>query len=154
MQCPKCKNQIEDNSLKCKSCGAKVASICKDCGTINPITATECSNCHKVLLKICDECGAANLPDAKFCRKCNVEFVKEKFNLQPEYTAEMNSQQKVKARLLDSIKNANSCIITLCGESGVGKNLVLRYAANDLKNAKIIWLTGCCTQVTQLSPFG
>ena len=154
MQCPKCKNQIEDNSLKCKNCGAKVASICKDCGTINPITATECSNCHKVLLKICGECGAANLPDAKFCRKCNVEFVKEKFNPQPEYTAEMNSQQKVKARLLDSIKDANSCIITLCGESGVGKNLVLRYAANDLKNAKIIWLTGCCTQVTQLSPFG
>lgn len=154
MLCPKCKNQIEDNSLKCNNCGAKVASICKNCGTINPITATECSNCHKVLLKICDECGAANLPDAKFCRKCNVEFIKEKFNPQPEYSADMSSQQKVKAKLIDSIKDANSCIITLCGESGVGKNLVLRYAANDLKNAKIIWLTGCCTQVTQLSPFG
>ena len=154
MLCPKCKSQIEENSLKCKNCGAKIASICKDCGAINPINATECSKCHKILLKICDECGAANLPDAKFCRKCNVEFVKEKFIPQPKYTAEMNSQQKVKVKLIDSIKDANSCIITLCGESGVGKNLVLRYAANDLKNAKIIWLTGCCTQVTQLSPFG
>ena len=154
MLCPKCKSQIEENSLKCKNCGAKIASICKDCGAINPINATECSKCHKILLKICDECGAANLPDAKFCRKCNVEFVKEKFTPQPKYTAEMNSQQKVKVKLIDSIKDANSCIITLCGESGVGKNLVLRYAANDLKNAKIIWLTGCCTQVTQLSPFG
>ena len=72
MQCPKCKNEIEDNSLKCKFCGAKIASVCKDCGTINLITAKECSNCHKVLLKICTECGAANLPEAKACRKCGM----------------------------------------------------------------------------------
>ena len=127
MQCPKCKSEIEDNTLKCPSCGAKVASVCKDCGTINPITAKECSNCHKVLIRICTECGAANLPEAKACRKCGFEFVKQKYNPKPEYTAEMNSQQKVKAKLLDSIKDANTKIITLTGESGCGKNLVLRY---------------------------
>ena len=156
MQCPKCKNEIEDNSLKCKFCGAKIASVCKDCGTINPITAKECSNCHKVLLKICTECGAANLPEAKACRKCGMEFVipQKKFNPKPEYSAEMNSQQKVKARLLDSIKDADKTIITLNGESGIGKDLVLRYTINELKNAKLLWLWGTCTQVTQLSPFG
>lgn len=127
MQCPKCKNEIEDNSLKCKFCGTKIASVCKDCGTINPITAKECSNCHKVLLKICTECGAANLPEAKACRKCGMEFVipQKKFNPKPEYSAEMNSQQKVKARLLDSIKDADKTIITLNGESGIGKDLSL-----------------------------
>ena len=154
MQCPKCKSEIEDNTLKCPSCGAKVASVCKDCGTINPITAKECSNCHKVLIRICTECGAANLPEAKACRKCGFEFVKPKYNPKPEYTAEMNSQQKVKAKLLDSIKDANTKIITLTGESGCGKNLVLRYTINELKNAKLIWLLGTCSQVTQLSPFG
>ena len=156
MQCPKCKNEIEDNSLKCKFCGTKIASVCKDCGTINPITAKECSNCHKVLLKICTECGAANLPEAKACRKCGMEFVipQKKFNPKPEYSAEMNSQQKVKARLLDSIKDADKTIITLNGESGIGKDLVLRYTINELKNAKLLWLWGTCTQVTQLSPFG
>lgn len=156
MQCPKCKQEIEDNSLKCKFCNTKVASICKDCGAYNPITATECSNCHRVLLKICTECGAANVPNAKNCRKCGFEFVKpqQKFTKIPEYTAEMNSQQKVKARLLDAIKDYDSKIISISGESGCGKNLVLRYTINELKNAKLIWLVGTCTQVTQLSPFG
>ena len=156
MQCPKCKKEIEDNSLKCKFCNTKVASVCKNCGTINPITSTECSNCHNVLLKICPDCGAANLPDSKVCRKCGAEFVtaKKKFNPKPEYTAELNSQQKVKSRLLSAIKDAGSTIITINGESGIGKNLVLRYTINELKNAKLIWLLGTCTQVSQLSPFG
>ena len=56
--------------------------------------------------------------------------------------------------LLDAIKDADTSIITLSGDSGSGKNLVLRYVINDLKNAKLIWLQGTCTQVTQLSPFG
>lgn len=156
MQCPKCKNEIDDKSLKCKFCNTKIASVCKDCGSINPITAKECSNCHKVLIKICDECGAANLPDVKSCRKCGKDFIitQKKFNPKPEYSAEMNSQQKVKARLLDAIKDADKTIITVNGESGIGKDLVLRYAINELKNAKLIWLWGTCTQVTQLSPFG
>lgn len=154
MQCPKCKKEIEEHSLKCVHCGTRLASVCKECGTINPITATECSNCHKVLLKICTECGAANLPDAKSCRKCGFEFVKIQNIPRPEYSVEKMSQQKAKAQLIEKIKDGNTRIIHLAGESGVGKNLVLRYAINDLKNANLIWLLGSCTQVTQLSPFG
>ncbi len=154
MQCPKCKSEIKDNSLKCANCGARVALVCKNCGQINPITATECCGCHKVLIKICTECGAANVPEAKSCRKCGIEFVKPKFNPKPEYSASKSSQQKVKAQLLEAIKNCDSKIITINGESGIGKNLVLRYTINELKDAKLIWLLGTCTQVTQLSPFG
>ena len=155
MQCPKCKNEIDDNSLRCSFCGAKVASVCKSCGTINSITSTECSGCHKILIKICSECGAANLPDAKSCRKCGIEFVKPKVNTSKlEYSANKSSQQKVKTKLLDAIKDADTSIITISGESGIGKNMVLRYTINELKSAKLIWLLGSCTQVTQLSPFG
>lgn len=154
MQCPKCKKEIDDNSLKCAFCGMRVASVCKDCGKINPITAQECSNCHKILLKICSECGSANFPNAKVCRKCGFEFIKPHTIHKPEYSAETNSQQKAKAKLIDSIKNAETSIITISGESGIGKNLVLRCTINELKNAKLIWLLGTCTQVTQLSPFG
>ncbi|MBE7711485.1 MAG: zinc ribbon domain-containing protein [Cyanobacteria bacterium SIG31] len=158
MQCPKCKKEIENNSLKCNFCKTKVASVCKDCGNINPITALNCSNCGKILLKICDECGAANLPNSTVCRKCGKSMVIEQQN-KPQseqfvYSATMNSQQKIKAKLLEGIKNAESKIITLSGTSGLGKSLVLRYVINDLKNAKLVWLPGTCTQVTQLSPFG
>lgn len=161
MQCPKCKKEIEDHSLKCNFCNAKVGSLCKHCGTYNLITATQCSGCGEILLRLCSECGAANLPNAKACRKCGIEFVspeeptnKPSDNLHPEYYASMNSQQKVKAKLLEGIKDADKKIITVCGESGIGKNLVLRYSINELKNAKLIWLMGTCSQVTQLSPFG
>jgi len=157
MQCPKCKKEIEDKSLKCHFCNTKVGSVCKVCGTYNLITATECSNCRQVLLRICSECGAANLPTAKSCRKCNIEFLteEEKSDLfQPMYFASMNSQQKIKALLIEGIKDADKKIITLTGESGSGKNLVLRSAINELKSSKLYWLLGSCTQITQLSPFG
>ncbi|MBR6127786.1 hypothetical protein IKQ21_08895 [bacterium] len=155
MECPKCKNQIDDGSLKCSNCGARVASVCKDCGHINPITAVECCNCHKILLKICDNCKAANLPDASQCRKCGNEFTATKTILSaPEYTAQYNSQQKVKTKIIDALKDAKTRIITVTGESGSGKNLVLRYAISDLSGANLIWLHGNCSQITQLSPFG
>lgn len=154
MQCPKCKNEVKDNALRCNFCGAKIASICKNCGTINLITSTECSGCHKILIKICTECGAANLPDAKVCRKCGIEFIPPKKSNKIEYSANKNSQQKTKTKLLEAIKDAESTIITINGESGLGKNMVLRCAINELKNVKLIWLLGSCTQVTQLSPFG
>ncbi|MCM1003909.1 MAG: hypothetical protein NC408_06155 [Candidatus Gastranaerophilales bacterium] len=158
MQCPKCKKEIEDNSLKCSFCGAKAGSLCKDCGSYNPITAVTCTSCGKELLKICTECKAANLPDAKKCRKCGIEFVKPESaadKIQPVYFASLNSQQKIKAKLVEGIKDADIRIITLAGESGIGKNLVLRYIINnELKSAKLIWLLGTCTQITQLSPFG
>ena len=156
MKCPKCKKVIEENSLKCDFCGAKVGSICPDCNNYNPITALKCSKCDKELIRICSECGAANLPDAPKCRKCGIDFVSstKETTTPPSYYATLNSQQKAKAHLLEGIKDANSRIITISGDSGCGKNLVLRYTINDLKNAKLTWLFGSCTQTTQLSPFG
>ena len=157
MQCPKCKKEIENNSLICNFCKAKIGKICKDCNTYNLITSETCSKCGKVLLKICTECNAANLPDALVCRKCGIEFVSKEQQtdlLQPMYFASMNSQQKIKAKLLEGIKDADSRIITLTGESGCGKNLILRHVISDLQHAKLVWLLGTCTQITQLSPFG
>ena len=157
MICPKCKAEIEDKSIVCNECGAKIGGLCKDCGAYNLINAEKCSVCGKELLKICTECGAANLPNADKCRKCGIVF-----NLEPmvdsqvklQYNYKLNSQQRAKARLLEGINNVDCKIITLSGDSGCGKNLVLRSAINELKESKLIWLMGTCTQTTQLSPFG
>ena len=157
MQCPKCKKEIEDKSLICPNCGKKIGAFCKHCGTYNLITATECSGCGEELLRICSECGSANLPDAVHCRKCGIEFLSkesEKELFQPIYFADMNSQQKIKSMLIEGIKDADKKIITLCGENGSGKNLVIRCATNELKDANIVWMLGTCTQISQLSPFG
>lgn len=158
MICPRCKKNIEDNSLVCAHCHSKIASICKACGTYNLITSANCVNCNEPLLKICSECGAANLPHATVCRRCNIEFVVKKESpspiLQATHHVSMNSQQKVKAKLVEAIKDIDIKIITLNGESGSGKSLVLRSAISEIKSSKLIWLMGTCTQVSQLSPFG
>lgn len=158
MQCPKCKSEINGNTLKCPNCGTRVAIVCKSCGNINTIRATECSRCHTQLIKICTECGSANLPDSKKCRKCGVEFVKESDIVKKQtnfnFSSEAFSQQKVKTLLTEAIKDADTSVISINGDSGTGKNLILRYVINDLKNSNLIWLTGTCTQITQLSPFG
>lgn len=157
MLCPKCKQEIDDKSLKCNFCNAKVGSICKICGNYNLITATECSNCKQPLLRICGECGAANLPEATNCRKCGMIFLSKEVSEElshPIYFASTNSQQKIKAKFIEGIKDPDTKIISLCGESGFGKSLILRSTISELKNAKLIWLLGTCTQLTQLSPFG
>ncbi len=157
MICPKCKKDISDNSLTCTYCNTKVGALCSDCGSYNQITATECQSCGKILLKICQECGSANLPKAKSCRKCNKDFndsQNKNIVRQPVYTTNMSSQQNIKTRLIEALKSIAPNIITLCGDSGIGKSLILRHAINELKSTKLIWLSGTCTQISQLSPFG
>ena len=157
MLCPRCKNEILEKSLKCSICGTKIGALCKDCGQYNLINSTKCSGCGKTLLKICNDCGAANLPEAHNCRKCGSELeiktITEK-DFTPVYNPKHSSQQKIKALLIEGIKDSDSKIITLSGESGSGKNLILRCAINELKGAHIVWLMGTCSQITQLSPFG
>jgi len=157
MLCPRCKKEVKENSLICEHCKSKIGAICSSCGTYNLITSVECTKCKKTLIKICTECGAANLPNAVSCRRCNIEFVQkdlEETIASSTYTPTMNSQQKVKAKLLDAIKDSDIKIITLNGDSGSGKNLVLRSVISEIKSSKLIWLMGTCSQVTQLSPFG
>lgn len=166
MRCPKCKRELEEKTLKCPHCSAKIGSLCRFCGAYNPITSTVCSSCQAELLKRCKTCSSLNLPDATTCRKCGFVFVKKldedeelaqfveenETVIKPEF--KMLSQQKAKNLLVQSIKDDNVKVISISGESGIGKNLILRFAASDLKNYKFIWLLGKCTQTTQLTPMG
>ncbi len=166
MKCPKCKKEIEEKTLKCPHCSAKIGSICKLCGAYNPITATVCSSCQTELLKRCPDCNSLNLPEVNTCRKCGHMFLQkedkdEELNqlveesipqIKPELKA--ISQQKAKNMLVQAIKDDKVKVISISGESGIGKNLILRFAANDLKSYKFIWLPGKCTQITQLTPMG
>ncbi len=166
MKCPKCKREIDDNTIKCPHCQTKIGSLCKFCGSYNPITAAVCSSCKSELLKKCPECNSLNLPEAAHCRKCGYKFMQaedenEELNkyveeAQPEIKAENQaiSQQKAKNLLVQYIKDDNVKVISISGESGIGKNLILRFAANDLKSYKFVWLIGKCTQITQLTPMG
>ena len=165
MKCPKCKKEIEEKTLKCPHCKTKIGTLCRFCAAYNPITATVCSSCKAELLKRCPNCNSLNKPEATSCRKCDYifvqkedeneelnQYIKDAWEIKPEQNAV--SQQTAKTLLQKAIKNDTVKVISLSGESGIGKNLIINITANDLKGYKFIWLVGKCTQITQLTPMG
>lgn len=171
MLCPKCKTEINDNSLKCEHCGARVGRICPNCKTHNIITAHKCKNCGFELLKTCPNCGAANVSKSTTCRRCGAFLNKNHENKNsseadkvvkqntiidsmPKYEAVYYTQANAKDRLKEGVLSSEIKVIALNGESGVGKNLVIRFVSTELKDKGIVWLTGKCTPHTKLTPFG
>lgn len=169
MLCPKCKTEINDNSLKCEHCGARVGRICPNCKTHNIVTAHKCKNCGFELLKSCPNCGAANVSKSKTCRRCGAFLDKNHENshtpdnkpkqsvvidAMPKYEAVYYTQANAKEKLKEAVLSSEIKVIALNGESGAGKNLVIRFVSTELKDKGIVWLTGKCTPHTKLTPFG
>lgn len=192
MICPKCKKEISEKTLKCNSCGARIATICKKCHGYNSIYNLNCETCDNLLLKICPECKGVNFPQAKECRKCQYVFEDRLKNLQTEekesspqpesmqseqplqveeasiekvkpepdekisfnYDTELYSQQHAKELLVSGLLSEDKKIISISGQKGIGKSIVLKSAINELKSQDIVWLVGECSATTQLSPCG
>lgn len=201
MICPKCKKQIFEETLKCNHCGARVASLCKECNAYNSIYNLNCEKCMTPLLKICPSCKSINLPKAEKCRKCDYDFkgtgngeqekrgeddkihrgvkdelysdastpphlhasenpsTEEESKAAPEplnlsYNAELYAQQKAKEILISGLLSEEKKVISLNGEKGVGKSIVLKSAIHELKEDEFVWLIGECSALTQLSPCG
>ncbi|MCM1264929.1 MAG: AAA family ATPase [Candidatus Gastranaerophilales bacterium] len=170
MLCPKCKKEINDNSLKCEHCGTRVGRICPNCKTHNIVTAHKCKNCGFELLKTCPNCGAANVSKSTTCRRCGAflnknqeKISKEESNqaiqntvidAMPKYEAVYYTQANAKEKLKDGVLNPDIKVIALNGDSGVGKNLVIRFVSTELKDKGIVWLSGKCSPHTKLTPFG
>ena len=67
MNCPKCKSEIKNNSIKCPVCSTRIGRNCPTCGEYNLITNKKCSSCGAELLKSCPHCKAINVPTATKC---------------------------------------------------------------------------------------
>lgn len=176
MICPKCKKTIPEKSLKCSHCGARIASLCKKCNAYNSIYNLNCVNCNEELLKLCSSCKSVNFPNAMACRKCGHSFLQTKtieetleqtqmeenieapeaVEVEPQlsYSANFHTQQKAKEIIIQGITSTDKKIISLSGEKGIGKTIVLKAAINTLSAYKITWLFGECNAITQLSPCG
>lgn len=166
MICPKCKKEIPDNSLKCEYCDARVGSICKNCGAYNHIYNVKCVQCESELIKFCPSCKSVNLPDALKCRKCGYIFqlsedeyteivgVEEDNSLESSNLTKSYSQQSAKELLQKALLSQNKKIISLQGNTGIGKSIVLKTALNELPENIFTYLTGECSYITQLSPCG
>lgn len=62
MKCPKCHNEIPDNSKFCNECGASLATNSSNQDSPVPMD----KQVHKDLVK-CPQCGEFNYSDAETC---------------------------------------------------------------------------------------
>ncbi|MBO6088363.1 hypothetical protein J6P92_08480 [bacterium] len=153
MICPICKKTIPDNALKCPYCKARTGLVCKKCNTVNSIFDYKCKKCGNEILKSCPNCNSINFPNAKKCRKCGHVFENQQDEqLQLEYVANFVSQQNAKEILVKGVLSRDKKIMSLSGEKGSGKSLVLKSVTKELKNYTPIY--GKCTPITQLTPGG
>ena len=152
MKCPICKKEIPDNTLKCPYCKARTGLICKKCNTVNSIFDYKCKNCGTEILKVCPECKSVNFPNALKCRKCGHNF-SQRENTKIEYSTNLLSQKSAKNILVKGILSDKK-IMSLSGDKGCGKSLVLKAVMQDKNLKEYLWLYGKCTPLTQLTSGG
>src|SRR5574344_1289532 len=68
MKCPKCSNEIPENSLKCPSCHKVLKLVCPVCGALNK--SNTCTKCGFVIVTKCHKCGHFNETKAEKCKNC------------------------------------------------------------------------------------
>lgn len=162
MKCPICKKTIPDNTLKCPYCKTRTGLICKNCHTVNSIFDIVCRKCGEEILKLCPECNSVNYLEAKRCRKCKYPFlepmkVQETVSVNSgsfEYPAKFVSQEAAHNSVVKGILDHSKKIISLSGDRGIGKSVVLSHVMNSLKEKHYVWFYGKCTPITQLTPGG
>ncbi len=77
MLCPKCKNQIPDNVLRCPHCNLKVRIICPECNSVSQMGKKFCSECGFQFFISCPSCLTINFYNADECRKCGYSLKQE-----------------------------------------------------------------------------
>ena len=93
MQCPKCKNQIPDDVLRCPHCNLKVKIVCPECQTVSPMGKKYCDECGFQFFITCPVCNTVNLSGAEICRKCSAKL-KNKSEILISNETENKSEQE------------------------------------------------------------
>ena len=167
--CKKCGTYNFINKKVCEKCGNELLRVCPECKSVNIPTAKTCRKCgfefweSKSSEAPKEHITINTKPPENEVRPEKVTEPEveqeqpqkiEEENVSLEYNAKFYSQQKAKNALVLAIKDPTKKIISINGKSGIGKNLVLRFAISELKQEKFVWLFGKCTYVSQTSPFG
>ena len=71
-----------------------------------------------------------------------------------EYSPNLFTQSSAKNILVNTLLNTSVSIISLSGDSGIGKNIVLRATIEELKENQFVWLIGKSTPLSQITPCG
>lgn len=177
--CKKCGAYNSIYNLNCTNCKNPLLKICPACKSVNFPNAPKCRKCSFVfestekkergLEEISSELAVQSAPEAVFQTSENPpapeeepletpqEVGKEGEEQEPVnliYSTELHTQQKAKEKLIEGFLSQDKKVISLSGQKGIGKSVVLKSAINDLKDKQFTWLVGEANAVTQISPLG
>lgn len=153
MICPKCKNNVPEDSLVCPACSLKLKTVCPKCKQLNILGSEFCSGCGLRLLKFCQQCNAANVPVAKECRKCHFVFesvIKENVQPQLEQLLSENKESDKKVLLVAELVNWQD-IQEQFENTGFYKKLLAKFYQIFAKQAKINQIKAKKLETTILS---
>lgn len=159
MECPICKKNIPDSTLRCPSCKARTGLLCNSCGTVNRLGALVCKNCKTELLKLCKHCNSVNFPIATKCRKCGTILPSSS-----EKKISIGLTKKTVAKTQYTVSQATDVlakhigskivkIISVTGQKGCGKTTLVNRVINDTKQ-DLQWCIGRCSSFSQITTGG
>ncbi|MBQ6516660.1 hypothetical protein IJI31_05720 [bacterium] len=74
MECPKCHNEVDENTAVCPFCKKVLLLKCPVCGKYNKNTV--CEDCGFTIISKCNNCGKINQTIDKVCPKCGLDTYK------------------------------------------------------------------------------
>lgn len=161
--CKKCRSYNSIYNLNCSICKNPLLKICPSCKSVNFPNAAECRKCSYEFEergKRKEEREETNIEEAKTQRGKDAKQEDDYASMHPgifassDLSTEFHSQQKAKEILVSGLLSVDKKVISVNGQKGVGKSVVLKSAINELREQEIVWLLGECSAITQLSPCG
>lgn len=166
--CKKCHAYNSIYNLNCEKCQNQLLKLCPSCKSVNLPNAVSCRKCgHDFLSKVQDKKEEfveqiSENQDADSIISEVSEEAAQPVNLASEEPTlsqvisqgELYSQQKAKELIINGLLSIDKRVLSLSGQKGIGKSIVLKSTMHELKDHEIVWLLGECSTITQLSPCG
>lgn len=158
--CKKCNAYNSIYNLNCANCNNELLKVCPSCKSVNLPSSVKCRKCgffsnekKDATVKI-EEQGIEDQQALVVDAVQTPEPQEEKEDLLTNYGVTLHPQQVAKELLKEALLSDKKKVISLNGEKGVGKTIVLKSAISEIEKDEKIWLLGECSPITQLSPCG
>lgn len=164
--CKKCQTYNSIYNLNCTTCKNPLLKVCPACKSINLPNAANCRKCNfefaapkEEVVKQEEIPQVSPPPTAEIETQVELKAQEEEQLPSPEpinlnYSTELHTQQKAKEMLISGFLSESKKVLSISGQKGVGKSVVLKSAINDIRDKHFTWLVGECSALTQISPLG
>jgi len=158
--CKKCNAYNSIYNLNCANCNEELLKICPECKAVNFPNAVACRKCGHDFSP--SEITKEQIELTEILKIDEPEENELTLEIEPPpekevkilYDADFHSQQTAKTVLMNGFISENKKVISLSGQKGIGKSIVLKSAINELQDNQITWLLGECSAISQITPCG